>query len=51
LLWFRAQPLRLVGKVLRHGGVLRNAEGKKGEKRKIIKAIWKGTRDGIKEKF
>jgi len=40
LLGFRGQPLRLIAKVLRLW--------KKGEKWKIIKAIWKGTVDGIK---
>lgn len=43
LLWFRGQPLRLIAKVFRHG--------KKGEKRKIIRAIWRGTVDGLKSKI
>jgi GT2 family glycosyltransferase len=43
LLGFLGQPLRLIAKVLRHG--------KKGEKRKIIHAIWRGTVDGINFKL
>lgn len=42
LLGFRGQPLRLIGKVLRHG------KGK--EKWKIIRAIGRGTVDGIRTK-
>lgn len=42
LLWFRGQPLRLIGKVLRYGNKMEHS------KWKIIKAIWKGTVDWIK---